>query len=446
MDGFEFRDGRLWAESVAIEEIVGEVGTPVFVYSAATIREHLARLSEAFSPLSPQLRFSVKSCPNLSILKLVLDTGAGLDLVSGGELHRAIAAGADPAQCVFAGVGKTDTEIDAALAAGVGLFNVESAEELATLTSRCEALGRTARAALRINPEVEPGTHRHTATGRRATKFGVDLAEAAAIFKGHDRRSPLRLVGLHLHIGSPIATPEPYLDAIDKALSLRDDLREAGCTIEVLDLGGGFAADYTTGQAPPAKTYAERFLPRLAPAVAEGLEIILEPGRSIVANAGILLVRVVFTKNSGGRRFAICDAGMNALIRPSHYDAFHFIWPARVGEHWVPPRREAAPPLDDLEVVDVVGPLCETGDYLALDRALPPLARGEVLAVFTAGAYGMSMANRYNSSPLPAEVLVDGARWRLIRARESYDDLLEHERPARLAEASHSPPLSASCP
>jgi len=427
MDRFEHRDGSLHAEEVPLSAVAAAHGTPTFVYSAGTFRTHLRRLREAFAPLRPQLCYSVKSCSNLAILRLAVEEDAGLDLVSGGELHRAILAGADPSRCVLAGVGKTDREIAEALEAGVGVFNIESAEELANVARIADDLDRPARAALRINPEVEPGTHRHTATGRRATKFGVDLATAVEVFRGHDPRSRLRLCGLHLHIGSPIATTAPYVDAIDKVLELRDSLRRHGLGVEVLDLGGGFAADYVTGQAPPASTYAAAIVPRLRAAVEEGLELILEPGRSIVANSGVLLVRVTYVKESGGRRFVICDAGMNALLRPSHYDAFHFVWPCEVPSSLVPSRREERPDLPDLEEVDVVGPLCETGDYLALGRSLPPVERGDLLAIYAAGAYGMSMASRYNSSPLPAEVLVDGSSARLVRRRETYEDLVAHE-------------------
>jgi len=425
MDHFHHRAGTLHAEEVPVEAIAAEVGTPVFIYSAATFRAHLRRLRAAFAPLRPRICYSVKSSGNLALLRLALAEGAGLDLVSGGELHRALAAGADPAGCVYAGVGKTDREIEFALRAGVGLFNIESAEELATVAAIADRLDVPARAALRINPEVEPGTHRHTATGRRATKFGVDLATAEAVFAGHDPARRLRLCGLHLHIGSPIATTAPYEDAVATAIALRERLERRGHAIEVLDLGGGFAAEYRSGEALPLDRYAEALRPLLAPAVAKGLEIVLEPGRTIVANAGILLVEVLYTKRSGGRAFAICDAGMNALLRPSHYDAFHFIWPVRGA---APPRRDDALPIEGLEPVDVVGPLCESGDYLALDRALPPLRRGDRLAVYAAGAYGMSMANRYNSSPLPAEVLVDGDTWAIVRRRETYEDLVAHER------------------
>jgi len=348
--------------------------------------------------------------------------------VSGGELFRALAAGARPETIVYAGVGKRDDEIAAALDAGIFLLNVESEEEFENIARIAAARGARCRCALRINPDVDPRTHRFTTTGTKETKFGVDIERARAFFRRYGRDPHARLVGLHLHIGSPVYETAPYVEAVRKALSLRAELLAEGFEVSVLDVGGGFAADYETGRSPAAADYARAIVPLLEPAVREGLQVVLEPGRSIAANAGVLLTRVQYVKRSGDKTFAICDAGMNALLRPSHYDAFHFIWPAEPPAGFVPARRTADPGLPGLVPVDVVGPLCETGDYLALDRPLPPVKRGDLLAVFTAGAYGMSMASRYNSSPLPAEVLVDGDRLTVVRRRETYEDLVAHER------------------
>ncbi|MCZ6834140.1 MAG: diaminopimelate decarboxylase [Planctomycetota bacterium] len=427
MDHFSYIEGRLHAEQVPCTTLAESVGTPLYVYSRSTFCDHYDRLAEAFAPLDPLICYSIKSCSNLSICRLLGERGAGMDLVSGGELHRAELAGIDPARCVYAGVGKTDAEIIRAIKAGVGWLNVESEAEFENISRLASKSDMTCQAALRINPDVDPMTHRYTTTGKKETKFGVDIQRARAFFKSYGHDPHCRLAGLHLHIGSPVYSPEPYVRSIEKALELIDELKTEGYTIDTLDLGGGFGANYETDQSPIAADYASHIVPLLESRVTQGLKIILEPGRSISANAGVLLLKVLYVKTSGDKTFVICDGGMNILLRPSHYDAFHFIWPCEVCADQVPLRREMKPDLPGLIVTDVVGPICETGDFLALDRPLPPVKRGEVLAVFSAGAYGMSMANRYNSMPLPAEVLVDGDRVTQIRGAESYEDLVQHE-------------------
>ncbi|MFM8639389.1 MAG: diaminopimelate decarboxylase [Planctomycetota bacterium] len=428
MDHFTYEHGALRCEGVAVADIAATVGTPCYVYSAGTLAEHHRRTREAFAALDPLICYSVKSCGNLGVLRTLTALGSGMDVVSGGELFRARAAGCPPERIVYAGVGKRDDEIAAALDAGIHLLNVESEQEFENIARIARGRGVTCRCALRINPDVDPRTHRFTTTGTKETKFGVDIERARAFFRAHGRDPHARLVGLHLHIGSPVTSTDPYVQAVTKALALREELLREGFEVSVLDVGGGFAADYETGRSPAASDYARAIVPLLEPAVRAGLRIVLEPGRSIAANAGILLTRVQYVKTSGDKTFAICDAGMNALLRPSHYDAFHFIWPAAPGPGFVPRERTREPGMPGLVPVDVVGPLCETGDYLALDRRLPPPARGDLLAVFTAGAYGMSMASRYNSSPLPAEVLVSGDAFTVVRRRETYEDLVAHER------------------
>jgi diaminopimelate decarboxylase len=447
MDHFTYRDGHLHCEDLPAGAIADAAGTPCYVYSRATLLEHFRRLEEAFADLDPLICFAVKSCSNLSVCRLLLNAGAGLDLVSGGELHRAMRAGADPARCVYAGVGKTDAEIAAALEAGIGWFNVESREELQRIRALATASGRSARVALRVNPDVDARTHRHTTTGTRQTKFGVAIDVCRQLFDecGSDRHC--RLAGLHVHLGSPIYSAEPYVTALERVLELLDELTGAGHAVELLNLGGGFGADYETGQSPPPREYAEAIVPMLARRVAGGLRIALEPGRMITANAGILLLTVLYTKSCGQRTFVICDGGMNVLIRPAHYDAFHFIWPCRVETRHVPPRRARELDLPGLVEVDVVGPICETGDFLATQRGLPPVKRGDRLAVFSTGAYGMVMASRYNGMPLPAEVLVEGSGARLIRRRETRDDLIAHELdPTPLAHITHEAPPPAGDP
>ena len=427
MDRFDYIDGRLHCEQVLAESIAQAAGTPCYVYSRATLVDHYRRLAEAFSPLDPLICYSIKSCANLSVCRVLAECGAGMDLVSGGELHRARQAGVDPSRCVYAGAGKTDDEIRQALEASVGWLNVESEAEFENIASIAASMGRACRGALRVNPDVDPHTHRYTTTGRKETKFGVDLERARTFFDRYGNNDHCALRGIHVHLGSPIYSPEPYVESTRKILRLIDQLQERGHRIEMLDIGGGFGADYETDQTPPASKYAEQIVPLLEDRVRDGLKVIIEPGRTITANAGVLLVRVLYVKRSGDRTFVICDGGMNTLLRPSHYGAFHFIWPCSVGPSHVPRYRRKAMELDGLVTVDVVGPICESGDFLAEGRAMPPVERGDLLAVFTAGAYGMVMASRYNSMPLPAEVLVDGEHADLVRRRDSYDDLIVHE-------------------
>ncbi len=427
MDHFTYVDGRLYCEQVPAEAIAGAAGTPCYVYSRATLERHYRRLAAAFSPLDPLICYSIKSCANLAVCRVLAECGAGMDLVSGGELHRAELAGVDPADCVYAGAGKSDGEIRQALAASVGWLNVESEAEFENIASIAAAMNLPCRGALRVNPDVDPRTHRYTTTGKKETKFGVDLERGRAFFDTYGADEHCALRGIHVHLGSPIYSPEPYVQAMEKILGLIDDLEAAGHFIEMLDIGGGFGADYETGQTPPAVDYARRIVPVLEDRVRRGLKVIIEPGRTITANAGVLLVRVLYVKRSGSKTFVICDGGMNTLLRPSHYGAFHFIWPCRVDPAHVPAARLRQMPGDFLETVDVVGPICESGDFLAEDRALPPVSRGDLLAVFSTGAYGMVMASRYNSMPLPAEILVSGERCTVVRRREGYDDLTAHE-------------------
>ncbi|MHC4415318.1 MAG: diaminopimelate decarboxylase [Planctomycetota bacterium] len=428
MDHFVYRGGELYCEDVAVASIAAGVGTPCYVYSQATLLDHYARLSKAFAALDPLICFSIKSCANLAVCRALAASGAGMDLVSGGELHRAQLAGVDPRRCVYAGVGKTDDEIRLALEAPVGWFNIESEPEFENISALAAQAKRRCRAALRVNPDVDPQTHRYTTTGRKHSKFGVDLERARGFFDTYGRDPHCRLTGIHLHIGSPVYTAGPYVQSTQKVLKLIDDLEAAGHPISMLDLGGGFGADYETGQSPAAVDYADQLVPLLLDRARAGLRIIIEPGRTITANAAVLLLRVLYVKKSGRKTFVVCDGGMNTLIRPCLYGAFHFIWPCRVAREHVPRHRRREMDIAGLAQVDVVGPVCESGDFLASDRLLPPVRRGDLLAVFSTGAYGMVMASRYNSLPLPAEVLVQGNAALLVRRRESYDDLTAHER------------------
>ncbi len=427
MDHFAYRDGRLFCEGLDLADLARRAGTPTYVYSRATLIHHYTRLAEAFAPLRPLICYSVKSCPNLGVLRVLAALGSGMDVVSGGELRRALLAGVSADKIVFAGVGKTEAEIIEALDAGVGTFNIESEPEFQVIAALAAERGARACAALRVNPDVDPSTHKYTTTGTAETKFGVDLIRAREFFRHFAGHPHLRLTGLHLHIGSPVASPDPYVRAIERTLAVIDQLAGDGHAIDTLDLGGGFSADYRTGQSLVAADYAAKIVPLLAPLVARGVRIILEPGRFISANSGVLLTHVQYVKQSSAKKFLVCDAGMHTLIRPALYGSFHFVWPAACAPQHQPPRRDDTLDLPGLEPCDVVGPICESSDFLAQNRPLPPVARGDILAVFGAGAYGMSMASRYNSHPLPAEVLVDGDRASIVRTRESYDDLVARE-------------------
>jgi len=426
MDYFNYKNGKLFAENVDVQRIAAEVGTPVYIYSKATFLDHLQKVQKAYSALDTTICYSVKACGNINILKILAQAGSGFDIVSGGELYRVLQAGGAPSKIVYAGVGKTDTEIIEALDAGIGYFNIESEAELENLIRLAKEKNKRPKAALRVNPDVDPKTHRYTTTGTKETKFGVDIERAQRVFADYGKKKEVKLCALHIHLGSAGRTVEPYVDAVEKVSALIEQLRRDGFTIEALDIGGGYGADYITGAAPTAADYAAAIVPLLK---GKNLKLILEPGASIAANAAILLTQVLYLKTGGEKKFVIVDAGMNDLIRPPLYGAFHFIWPAKVADQFGPRRRDKDLQLDGTEVVDVVGPVCEAADFFAKDRALPPVKRGDLLAIFSAGAYGFSMASNYNARCLPAEVLVDGDKFSVIRKRQTYEDLIALERP-----------------
>jgi len=425
MDYFNYRNGGLFAEQVAVEKIAAEVGTPVYIYSKATFLEHLRRIQQAYRELDAMICYSVKACGNINILKFLAEAGSGFDIVSGGELYRVLQAGGDPSKIVYAGVGKTDAEIIEALNADIAYFNIESEAELENLIRLAKQEGKNPRAALRVNPDIEYKTHAYLATGKKETKFGVDIERAIKVFADFGKNGAVNLYAIHVHLGTGGKKIDPYVEAVRKILPLIDQLRHRGHTIEALDLGGGYGADYESDTVPSAADYAAGVLPLLKN---RNLKLILEPGKSIAANAAILLTRVLYTKQGGSKKFVIVDAGMNDLIRPALYDAFHFIWPAKAEQRFVPPRRSKDLQLAGSEVVDVVGPICESTDFFAKDRPLPPVKRGDLLSIFTAGAYGFSMSSNYNARPRPAEVLVDGDKFSIIRKRETYEDLIAPER------------------
>jgi diaminopimelate decarboxylase len=411
-DPFHFVDDRLHCEGVPAERLVAEYGTPLYVYSRNGILERYRAFTDAFAALDPLIAYSVKANGNLAVLRLLAGAGAGADIVSGGELFRARHAGMPADRILFSGVGKTVTELAAALDAGIYAFNVESEGELRTLAELAVTMKTVAPIALRVNPDVETRTpHHYTSTGHKATKFGIPYEDAEQLYRTAASLPGIRVRGVDVHIGSQILDVEPYCLAVSRVLELVQRLRAAGIELEFIDVGGGFGVSYDESDDPEPGDFAAGLVPLLA---GSGLRVVFEPGRFIVGPAGVLLTRVLYVKKMSGKVFVITDAGMNDLLRPSHYSSYHRVDPAlRQG-------REAVH-------MDVVGPICESGDFLALDRAIPRVEPGELLAVSTTGAYGFSMASTYNARPRPAEVLVDGVDHQLIRRRESYDDLVRGE-------------------
>ncbi len=426
MDHFTYRHGELHCEGVPASTLAEAHGTPLYVYSKATLLHHYRQIADAFAELDegggPTICYSIKSNGNLAVCKLLVEAGCGMDVTSGGELYRALLAGADPSKIIYAGVGKTDDEIRYALDAGIAAFNVESEAEIENIDRVAGEANRSAVAALRVNPDVDPKTHAYTTTGKKETKFGVDLERAERVFDQYKDLKHLRLAGLHMHLGSPIYGVEPYVDAVHKVNATIDRLRERGHAIEWFDIGGGFGVNYEhPDQALPVQAFADALVPLLK---GRGYKVAIEPGRYIAGNAGVLLTRVLYRKTGGQKKFVIVDSGMNDLLRPAFYDAFHFIWPTR---HNAPFARDRNLSVPDGETVDVVGPICESGDFLAKARTLPPTERGDLLAVFTAGAYAFSMSSNYNNRPRAAEVLVDGDVHTVVRQRETYEDLVALE-------------------
>ncbi len=424
MDHFDYRNGSLFAEDVSVAKVAEKVGTPVYIYSKATFIDHLEKIRNAYRGIDTTICYSVKACGNINILRFMAAAGSGFDVVSGGELYRVLQAGGDPANVVYAGVGKTDSEITEALDAGIAYFNVESEAELENLIRLAAQKGKQAKVALRVNPDVDYKAHEYTTTGKKETKFGVDIERAVKVFADYGENPAVNLCALHVHLGSGGKVIDPYVDAVQKILPLIDRLRDKGHTIETIDLGGGYGADYESDSAPSAAEYAAGLVPLLKE---KNVRLILEPGKSICANAGIMLARVLYIKQGGSKKFVITDAGMNDLIRPSLYDAFHFIWPAKVDEKFVPDKRREDIKTEGTETVDVVGPVCESADFLAKDRAMPPVKTGDLLSVFAAGAYGFTMSSNYNARARAAEVLVDGDKFYVIGRRETYEDLISLE-------------------
>jgi len=411
--GLERRDRALFLADVSLTEIAKEVGTPAYVYNAEAIRSRYRSLDRALGSLPHRICFAVKANSNLAILRILRELGAGADIVSSGEMARALAAGYAPEQIVFSGVGKSADELRSAVRAGVGHLNVESREELELIGRIAEAEATQVRVGIRVNPDVTTDTHPYISTGKSGIKFGVptdQVVPAAEYTLSHPR---LELTTLAMHLGSQLVDTEPFRQGIGRLIDLVEGLRRAGVTtLQVLDIGGGLGIRYSDERTMDPADFARAVLPLLAPT---GLKIYLEPGRFLVGSAGVLLTRVLYRKHSGGKEFVVVDAGMNDLVRPSHYQAYHEI------VELVEQGRAATR-------ADVVGPVCETGDFLALDRTLPGLEAGDALAVLGAGAYGFVMASNYNSRPRPPEVVVEGAKWYVARPRETIEELFRAER------------------
>jgi len=424
MEPFQYRDRQLYCEDVPVAELAARFGTPLYVYSQSAILETLKSLRSAFADVDPLICYSVKANSNLGILKVMAEHGSGFDVVSGGELHRVKLAGGDPERTVFAGVGKTDDEIVAGLEAGVLMFNVESEGELEAITRVAAAMNRVAPIALRVNPDVDPRTHRYTSTGKKESKFGMDIERSLRVAEAALAMSSVRMIGMHMHIGSQITTTEPYAGAVAKGVEVIGQLRRMGHPIGWYNMGGGFGIAYKKSEARSITEFAAAILPGVK---ATGCRLAIEPGRVIAGNAGILVSRVLYTKQSGDKRFLIQDAAMNDLIRPALYESFHRIWPVVAAPGLPAPPEDFEAAIPGTEPWDVVGPVCESGDFLAKDRSLPQLDRGDLIAIFSAGAYGMVMASNYNTRPRAAEVLVALRQSRLVRRRETYEDLVSQE-------------------
>jgi len=415
MHDFNYRHNNLYCESVNIEGLAGKYGTPLYVYSRNTLISHYRKIKEAFSPINPMICFSMKANSNLAICKALVREGAGLDVVSGGELYRAFKTGVSSRKIVYAGVGKTEKEIEIAIRHHIFFFNVESIPELELINRAAGRLGIRQKAAIRINPDIKAGTHKYITTGHGENKFGIDFKTAKKIFLRKSRYKNLNISGIHIHIGSQIVDAGPFVMAIERIAGFIKDLENHGVAIRWLNIGGGLGIIYSRERPQTAKEYAKAVLPVLKKVKAS---IILEPGRFIVGNAGVLVTRIQYIKETPSKNFAIVDAGMNDLIRPSLYEAYHEILPVKSSSYSCS---------KEIRVFDVVGPICESGDFLGKDRKFISLREGDLLSVMGAGAYGFSMSSNYNSRPRPAEVMVEGSKTKLIRRRETYEDLIRTE-------------------
>ena len=411
MNDFQYAGGRLFCEGVAVEDIAREAGTPVYIYSHNTLSRHFRVFDEAFSGLPHIVCFAMKANSNSAVVRTFAALGGGADVVSGGELYRALKAGVPAGKIVYAGVGKTRPEIEYALKSGILMFNIESGEELAEIDSVAGELGVKAPIALRINPDVDAGTHPYISTGLKKNKFGIAIEHALDEYRAASGLSNVKVIGIHQHIGSQLTEVSPFVDSIRKTVELVERLKEEGHDIKYIDVGGGLGITYLDEKPPHPSELAKALRPILD---CSGCTLIFEPGRVLVGNAGCLVTKVLYRKSTEVKNFVIVDAGMNDLVRPTLYQAYHEVKPvtAKEGEEYV---------------ADVVGPICETGDFLAKDRRIIKPERGDLLAVMSAGAYGFTMSSNYNSRPRAAEVMVSGDKFQVVRRRETWEDLMDGE-------------------
>lgn len=416
MGPFQYRSGEMFCEDVALTKIADEVGTPVYVYSRSDIERAYKAFDAALEGVPHEICYAVKACSTLGVLGVLVQLGAGADIVSVGELYRWLRAGGDAESVVFSGVGKTESEMKTALEAGIGCFNVESGEELIALDRVATALGKRARISLRVNPDVDPQTHPYISTGLKQNKFGVSMSEARDLFKTAAASKGLQAIGVDFHIGSQLTKTSPFTDAIARLVELVQQLAKDGVKLEHVDIGGGLGIDYGKGEHVPSPAdYGVAVRAALAPLTSLGIKLLTEPGRVIVGQAGALVSRVLFRKRNEAKHFTIVDAAMNDLMRPALYDSYHPIKPVK------DPERPQS-------LTDVVGPICETGDFFARDRELPVMEQGELVWIGAAGAYGAAMASNYNTRPRAPEVLVSGGSYQVIRTRETYEQLVANEK------------------
>ena len=413
MHEFKYKNNRLYCEKVNVRQLAEKFGTPLYVYSYNTLIDHFLKLQKAFRSVNPLICYSVKANSNLAILKALVNHGAGLDIVSGGELYRALKVGCPAERIVYASVGKTDKEIEEAIRRRILFFNVESVPELENINRIAGKLNRVIRVAIRINPDVEPKTHKYITTGKLTNKFGIDFKSAAQILLVRKALTNIRISGLHIHIGSQITDSEPYVAAITKTINFIEKLRKDWVVLDYLNIGGGLGITYNNETPQTANAFAAKIMPLLK---RSGLKIIMEPGRFIVGNSGILVTKVLYIKSTPKNKFVIVDAGMNDLIRPALYEAYHDILPV-----------ESSKKSGVSQKVDVVGPICESGDFFAKERKLGPVKEGQYLAIMSAGAYGFSMSSNYNSRRRAEEIMVSKDQVFVIRKRESFEDLTAKE-------------------
>jgi len=414
---FGYKGKDFYCEDVAVSKIAAQVGTPFYLYSIGTFLDHYFKLRDAFKDANPSICFSTKANSNLTILKALVNAGSGLDVVSGGELFRAKKVGCDPKKIVFASVGKTADEIAEGVRAGILMFNVETPAELDVINAAASKQKKIQKVAIRLNPDVAPDTHHYITTGSKQTKFGIDIRSAESIFRNAFRWPSLRFAGVHVHIGSQITESKPFIAAIKIALGFIDTVRLAGAPVEYLNIGGGLGIIYAKEEPQTAKEFADAVMPLFARYdLGRGLKLVLEPGRFISGNSGVLVTRVIYEKRTPSKSFVIVDAGMNDLIRPSLYGAYHEILPA------VKKRSKTS------SISDIVGPVCESGDFIAKDRRIASVGKGDLLVVMSCGAYGFVMSSNYNSRPRVPEIVVKGRKFYVARLRETREDLIRSER------------------